>query len=113
MLIESNSQVLLQNSHLKVENDALRKSLQANILGNRQKGRDMQPQSGIKASFVTTKTANETLSVSSPLPEHWPALDDPYLDDVASDEMMSHASTGAWVGGHDERQNMTYADDTK
>ncbi len=30
-----------------------------------------------------------------------------------SDEMLSHASTGAWVGGHDERQNRIYDDDTK
>ena len=96
MLLESNSQLLLQNSHLQVENNALRKSLQANILGNRQRRRedqetssdDVQPQkSGHKrASFVTDKTANETLSVSSPMPEHWPALNDPYLDDVGSDE---------------------------
>ncbi len=70
----------------------------------------MQPQSGPKASFVTDKTANETLSVSSPVPDHWP---DPYLDldDEGSDEILSHASTGAWVGGHDERQNRMYNDD--
>ena len=124
MLLESNSQLLLQNSQLQVENNALRKSLQANILGNRQRRREdretmsndvQQPQSGHKrASFVTLKTANETLSVSSPMPEHWPALNDhPYLDDVRSDEMSSHASTGAWVGGHDESQNRVYDDDVK
>ncbi len=62
---------------------------------------------GIKASFVTTKTADETLSVSSPTSEYCSALNDPYLDNVASDEMSSHASTGAWVEGHDERLNMT------
>ncbi len=108
MLLETNSQLLLQNSQLQVENNALRKSLQANILGGRQK-------SGHRASFVTDKTANETLSVSSPMPDHWPALNDPYLDDEGSDEMLSHASTGAWVGGHDERQNRIYddEDDTK
>ncbi len=123
MLLESNSQLLLQNSHLQVENNALRKSLQANILRNRQRRRDdretmsndlQQPQSGHKrASFVTLKTANESLSVSSSMPDHWPALNDPYLDEVGSDEMSSNASTGAWVGGHDERQNRIYDDDLK
>ncbi len=123
MLLESNSQLLLQNSHLQVENNALRKSLQTNILGNRQRRREdrelmsndvQQHHSGHRrASLVTLKTATETLSVSSPMPDHWPALNDPYLDEVKSDEMSSHASTGAWVGGHDERQNRIYDDDLK
>ncbi len=78
MLLESNSHLLLQNSQLQVENYALRKALQANILGNRQRRRDVQPQSGHKASFVTTTTADETSLVSSPMPAHWPALNDPY-----------------------------------
>eukprot|EP00984_Skeletonema_dohrnii_P012913 scaffold5280_cov90-Skeletonema_dohrnii-CCMP3373.AAC.4 len=116
MLLESNSQLLLQNSQLQIENNALRKSLQANILGNRRKRQEdqetvsndvQQLQSGHKrGSFVTDKTANETLSVSSPMPEHWPALNDPYLDDIASDEMSSHASE-SWKEERNQRQKST------
>ncbi len=40
-----------------------------------------------RASLVTLKTATETLSVSSPMPDHWPAMNDhPYLDEVNSDK---------------------------
>ncbi len=123
MLLEANSQLLLQNSQLQVENNALRKSLQ--LQANRQSRREDRETSSDeaklnsghrRASFVTLKTANETLSVSSPMPDHWPALNDhPYLDEVKSDEMssQSHASTEARVGEHDERQNMSCDRETK
>lgn len=84
MLLESNSQLLLENSRLQIENNALRKSLQASIVENRQRQEFtyVQPlQNGKKrGSFVTDETACETISVTSPMPEHWPSLQDPYLD---------------------------------
>jgi regulator of replication initiation timing len=110
MLLESNSQLLLQNSQLQIENDALRKTLQTNILGNRQKRRDDQETISnlkleidhVRASFTTMgKIAHETLSISSPMPvpEHWPDLNDSHLDGVGS-ETSPHASE-AWA----ERRN--------
>jgi len=110
MLLESNSQLLLQNSHLQIENDALRKTLQANILGNKQKRRDDQETisnlkleiDNVRASFNTTaKIANETVSISSPMPEHWPDLNDPYLDEVGC-EISPHYSE-AWAKRRNRR----------
>ena len=81
MLLKSNSQLLLQNSQLQIENNALRKSLQARIVENRQRQEFtyVQPlQNGKKrGSFGTDETACETISVTSPMPEHWPSLQDP------------------------------------
>ncbi len=49
-----------------------------------------------RASFGTDETSNEMLSVSSSMPDNWPALNDhPYLDDLASGERSPHASMGA------------------
>ena len=91
MLLESNSQLLLKNSQLQIENNALRKSLQARIVGNRQRQRKLDDQeitsyvqplreNGKKrGSSFTNETEDETLSVTSPMPEHWPSLEDPYL----------------------------------
>jgi regulator of replication initiation timing len=82
MLLESNSQLLLQNSQLQIENNALRKSLQAVFLGNRQledqgATNHVKLQDGQrKGSFFTEKTDDETLSVTSQIPEHWPSLDE-------------------------------------
>ena len=79
MLLESNTQLLLQTSQLQVQNNALRSSLKSIIS---QKSR--MDQESKRASFGTNTTANETLSLSSCMPEHWPALNDPYLDDLGS-----------------------------
>lgn len=85
MLLESNSQLLLQNSQLQIENNALRKSLQAVFLGNRQLEEDQGTTNHVKlqngqrqrrVSFFTDKTDDETLSVTSRIPEHWPSLDE-------------------------------------
>ncbi len=108
MLLQSNSQLLLHNANLQIDNDALRKTLEANILGNIQKRREdeeaingllhenKQMRAELAAAEKTTTT--ESLSASSTtkqaMPEHWPNLNDPCVDDTAR-EMTSHASE-AW-----------------
>ena len=81
MLLESNSQLLLKNSQLQIENNALRKSLQASIVEKRQRQETtyVQPLQNSKkrGSCNTDETACETISVASPMPEHWPSLQDP------------------------------------
>jgi hypothetical protein len=108
MLLQSNSQLLLQNANLQIDNDALRKTLEANILGNIQKRREdeeaingllnekKQMRAELAAAEKTTTT--DSLSASSTtkqaMPEHWPNLNDPCVDDTAR-ERTSHASE-AW-----------------
>ncbi len=54
----------------------------------------------MRASFDTIgKIAYVTLSISSPMPEHWPDLNDPHLDGLGY-ETSPHASE-AWA----ERRN--------
>ena len=84
MLIDYNSQLLLQNAQLQIKNNALRKSLQSSIVGTRQRQREdeetnnyMPLQNGQKRrSYVTNETDSATLSDTSPMSEHWPSLDD-------------------------------------
>ena len=79
MLLESNSQLLLQNAQLQIENNVLRKSLQASIAGNRQRQLEGEETNyklqndQKRESFVIDETASETLST---MPEHWPSLND-------------------------------------
>lgn len=88
MLLQSNSQLLLQNANLQIDNDALRKTLEANILGNIQKHREdeeaitgllhenKQMRAALAAAEKTTTT--DSLSASSTtkqaMPEHWPII---------------------------------------
>jgi hypothetical protein len=104
MLLQSNSQLLLQNANLQVDNDALRKTLEANILGNIQKRREdeeainglLHENKQMRAALASAEktTTTDSLSASSTtkqdMPEHWPNL-----NDLTSREMTSHASE-AW-----------------
>ena len=99
MLLQPNSQLLLQNANLQIDNDALRKTLEANILGNIQKRReDEEAITGLlhvnKQMRAALNAAEKTITTES-LSRHWPNLDDPCVDDTAR-EMTPHASK-AWV----------------